>query len=287
MISQRAARVDSLLREEREHSLKGILPLAKSTTFWVLPGHAEPYLDCGDLRVKGCLNVEAHKQQGLFEEIATKIFVRVFKRTCLRAGCPICYEKWAGKEAAKIEWRLAAWTKGKVIHVVVSPAKRDYELPYAKLRVKAYSVAKSSGFLGGSCIFHHLRQREHSKRWYFSPHFHLIGYGWIKGTKAGYRRHGWIVKNVGIRKTVVGTALYQLSHAGVHQKHHTITWFGRLSYNQLKVSPKPIEEEICPICGKKLKLLSYLGSTPLPQEEGDYWLSPDGFQLKPQYGDYG
>lgn len=254
---------------------------------WQLPGHGESYSDCGSWRLKGCLNVEAHTQDGLFEEMAGKVFVRIFKRSCLRAECPICYEKWAGKEAGKIEWRLAAWSKGKVIHVVVSAAKRDYALPYRKLRVKAYSVAKSSGFLGGSCIYHPFRQYEISKRWYFSPHFHLLGYGWIKGTKQGYEKHGWIVKNVGVRKTVIGTAQYQLSHAGVHEKHHTITWFGRLSYNQLKVPHKEIEEETCPICGEKLRLLWYFGSEKLPREEGDFWLSPEGFQIKSNYGDYG
>jgi len=38
----------------------------------------------------------------LFDGMAGKVYVRVFKRMCARAECPVCYEKWAGKEASKI-----------------------------------------------------------------------------------------------------------------------------------------------------------------------------------------
>jgi len=158
---------------------------------------------------------------------------------------------------------------------------------FVNLRVKAYVVSKKSGFYGGSCIFHPFREDELTKRWYFSPHFHMIGYGWIEGTKEGYEEHGWIVKNAGLRKTVSGTAMYQLSHAGVHDKYHTVTWFGSLSYNKLHVEPKRLEEELCPICGSKLHELWYFGAAELPKEEGDYWLDPEGWFYKPRRFDGG
>jgi len=283
----------------------GILPLAKSTTLkqdsvldfhahmetavsrrwvgWELPGHGKSYFDCGRWRLKGCLNVEGHRQEGLLEPMVGKIFVRIFRRSCLRAECPICYEKWAGKEAGKIEHRCEP------IHVIVSPSPRDqFQLSFNELRQKCYSVSYSSGFLGGSCIFHPFRQRKKSKKWYFSPHFHLIGFGWIRGAKSGYRRHGWVVKNAGVRRTVSGTALYQLSHCGVYGKYHSVTWFGQLSYNRLKVPPKEKEPEVCPICGQKLRTLWYLGPLDLPEQEGDYWfdLTP-GWQYKPDWRGWG
>ena len=305
-------RADSLERERRERILKangllmessvlrGIQPIAKSksTIFrpgfepgrimvswgygWGLPGHGEAYSDCGSWRSKGCLNVEEHNQEGLFEEMSGKVYVKMFKRSCVRAECPMCYESWAGKEASKIEWRLEAWTKGKVVHVVVSPSKKDIEmLSYEELRRKTYVILRKSGIYGGSVIFHPFRENDDST-WYFSPHFHALGYGWVHGTKEGYERHGWIVRNVGIRKTVSGTALYQLSHAGVHEKYHTITWFGKLAYNNLKVPPRPVEKEVCPICGQELRDLWYFGGLDLPEEEGFYWLDPEGWRYKPK-----
>jgi hypothetical protein len=249
---------------------------------WLLPGHGEPYGDCGSWRSKGCLNVEEHNQDGLYEDMAGKVFVRRFRRTCLRAQCPTCYESWAGKEAGKIEYRLrSAPRKRRAIHLIVSPSVKDIAiLSYEGLRAKSYVISKKSGFLGGSCIFHPFRENESTKQWYFSPHFHMIGFGWIEHTKEGYEEHGWVVKNAGLRKTVSGTALYQLSHAGIHDKHHTITWFGSLSYNKLHIPPKKKEEELCPLCGEKIHDLWYFGSEQLPEEEGDFWLAPEGWMYK-------
>jgi len=250
---------------------------------WLLPGHGMPYSDCGQWRSRGCLNVEGHSQQGLDEEHAGMVFVRRYQRTCFRAECPVCYESWAGKEAGKIAWRLQhAPKQGRPIHLVVSPPVDVWiRSSYESLRRRAYVVAKQSGFRGGSCIFHHLRQNKITQKWYFSPHFHMIGFGWIKGTKEGFESHGWVVKNVGIRKTVSGTALYQLSHAGIHKKYHTVTWFGALAYNNLKVPPKEEVEEVCPICGSPLQPLYYFGSKKIPDERGDFWFSPEGWIVKP------
>mgnify|MGYP001229395239 CR=1 FL=1 len=272
------------------HSLKleGTLPIAKSKLVkwgseWDLPGHGDKYPDCGQWRSKGCLNVEKHVQQGLDQDMVGKVFVRRYQRTCMRAECPVCYESWAGKEAGKITHRLQhAPKQGKPIHLVVSPPAEVWiRSSFESLRRMAYVVAKKSGFRGGSCIFHHLRQNKLNKKWYFSPHFHMIGFGWIKGTKEGFQRHGWVVKNVGLRKTVSGTALYQLSHAGIHKEYHTVTWFGDLAYNNLKVPPKQEEKEVCPICGEQLQPLWYFGSEKIPEEKGDFWFSPEGWIYKP------
>jgi hypothetical protein len=282
-------------REDFHH--EGILPVAKSTKIkgygWRLPGHGDAYADCGSKRYKGCLNVEAHSQEsllaysreGLLEKMVGHVFVKIYRRSCARAECPVCYESWAAKEARKIAWRLLAWKNGgRPIHVIVSVPKRLYNLrfDFVEIKRRAYSVLKKTGFLGGSCIFHPFRMNKKLNRWYFSPHFHVIGYGWIHGTKENYNRHGWIVKNARVRKTVFGTAMYQLSHAGIHEGHHTVTWFGRLSYNKLKVFPMPEVEERCPICKQKLQGLWYFGSEDLPEKEGDYWLPSDNWVYKPR-----
>ncbi|GAG75273.1 unnamed protein product, partial [marine sediment metagenome] len=199
---------------------------------------------------------------------------------CGRAECPICYEKWASKEARKIEHRLKQWkSSGRVIHLVLSVPQNMWYEDFKKLRRKSYVIAKRVKFLGGSCIFHPFRQLENTKQWYFSPHFHMIGYGWIKNVAENFEESGWVVKNLGVRKNVFATAMYQLSHAGIHKKYHTVTWFGHLAYNKLKVVPELEEGDKCPICGAKLTRLIWVGDDkcPIPEVEGQYFLDPGGW----------
>ena len=148
---------NSIFREDMKPS--GILPIAKSTTFeiekdrfkrpqieiiervnFTLPGHGDSYSDCGDFRWKGCLNVEGHNQQGLEEDHAGKVFIKKYRRSCLRAECPVCYDGWASREGKKIEHRLKGWHLknhiSRVIHVVVSPCVEEYSLSVPKLRCK-------------------------------------------------------------------------------------------------------------------------------------------------------
>jgi hypothetical protein len=172
-------------------------------------------------------------------------------------------------EASRIEYRLKHY-KGKwrnPIHLTVSPEKDFWDMPYPQLRANVYRVLKAVGIVGGSVIYHPFR----TKPLRYSPHFHVLGYGWHNGRSIS----GWVIKNLGIRKSVRATALYQLSHAGVHHGFHTITWFGKLAYNVLKVSPMEDFEPICPLCKRKLVPLVYVATNGLspPEEEGDYWLS--------------
>jgi len=274
----------------------GIQPLAKSSleirewvrpedSFlgWQLAGHGEAYSNCGSFWTKGCLNVGAHKDAQLDDPNfrGGKAYIKVLRRTCARGECPVCYKTWASKEAHKIEYRLKEWrSRGRPIHLIVSPSKNDWFLNTGEMRTRAYLNAKRCGFLGGSCIFHAFREDRLTKRWYFSPHFHMIGYGWIQHTLSNFEKNGWIVKNIGIRKSVHSTALYQLSHATIHSNRHTITWFGRLSYNKLRVRPEKPKEDRCPICNSKLVSVRWLGKgeCPVPMDrEGVYFVDPIGW----------
>lgn len=173
------------------------------------------------------------------------------------------------------------------IHVVLSPPKklhdefRTFE-GYRKMRKKAYKIAKESGLYGGSMIIHPYRLRcsnchsaipDYQRKcprcgqikfeWYFSPHFHFVGYGWIKGEKVkeGYSRHGWVVKNLKVRKSIYATFQYLLSHAGV-SRFHTTTWFGKLSYRIMRYVPKLGRVlEVCPYCKRPLRPLIWIGGT--------------------------
>ena len=276
----------------------GILPKAKSIfeafgLDWQLPSHGKAYSDCGSWRYRGCLNAEGH--EGLDLEghtIEGKIYVEWYHRSCFRAECPICYEKWAGKEAAKIEHRLKYfWKHGKVIHVTVSPSEKDVlNLPSEKLRKKAYLIAKNRGILGGYMIWHPFRENDDGT-WRFSPHFHVLGFGWVKSTLEGYRKDGWLVKNIQDGKeerSVFRTAMYQLSHCGldVHGKFRPVSWFGvcaTAGKNRVIVPKMEKEKHVCPCCGAELVQLRYFGDAddlPDKEEGGHAWLDMEFWQEK-------
>jgi hypothetical protein len=200
----------------------------------------------------------------------------------------VCYEKAAGLEAHRIAYRLAAVGRsfGRVIHLVASPSKADWGLDYRKLRSKAYKIAKRAHFKGGSCIFHPFRKHPRNG-WYFSPHFHFLGYGWVVWSREDFERFGWVVKNQRVRRTIEGTAFYQLTHCGVYSKKsesldgrlyrevHSVTWFGKLAYNRLRIEKEAEKERVCPICGLELVPLLNLG--PPLEGEGAGWFEADLF----------
>ena len=168
----------------------------------------------------------------------------------------------------------------KPIHVVLSPPEGlldDSIKGFRKGRDMSYRIGRQSGLYGGSCIFHPYRLRcavcgaripdYHREcpechaaafKWFWSPHFHAVGFGWIHHTREGFMRHGWVVKNLGIRDSVFWTFQYLLSHAGVSSVH-TTTWFGRLAYNQLReVAKVGTVRERCPFCRRALQPLEWI-----------------------------
>ena len=88
-------------------ALRGILPYAKSIELglWTLVGNGEAYRDCGDLRYRGCLNVDEHPAS-LDGRDQGQVYVESFYRSCNRKECPKCYESWAGLESYRAQHRL-------------------------------------------------------------------------------------------------------------------------------------------------------------------------------------
>lgn len=265
---------------------------------WTFPGHGvKPYPTCGEYAFKGCLDQTAHPGQA---------FVKRIKHNCGRAGCPVCSPKWLVETTKKIAHRLAeasklfrkwGWRRHRPIHVTVSLPRSEWDGcldmdKYGKTRRKAQQIAKKAGFNGGSIIFHPYRERcadcggtiQFKKRgcivcrsedvvWYYSPHFHLFGFGWIVNTKELHASTGWLVKNHGIRSSIDATAYYQLTHCGLHEAKHTVTWFGVMHHSKLKIDPPEDEgggaDNECPICFKRLRFVRYEGSKPPPELEVD------------------
>jgi len=247
---------------------------------WHLPGIDEARDDCGKWLTKGCLNVPAHAAT----EHKGKVFIKTFQKSCFRASCETCYPKWMGREANKATRRIEKYEQisGRAAkHIIISVPSWEYENEPRDLRKKAYSILKKVNCKGGTLIFHPFRYHKESKQWYYSPHFHCIGFGWIVGTEELYNEAGWIVKNLGLRDSIFGTFYYQLSHAGVKHGYHTLTWFGDLSYSKLKVEQEP-NPDVCPLCFAKLRPVYYyglFGGLSPPETEVEMFLDPEGWQI--------
>jgi hypothetical protein len=266
------------------NSLDSLLLPSDRVGDWGLPSHGSAKDSCGSFFRKACFNLEDHPDR-------LAVFTSKIKR-CFSPKCPVCWGAWALREAGRIEFRITESMKvkpslGLPIHVVVSVPSWEYNLDPSVLRKKAYVVGKEAGFSGGSAIWHPFRQDKHSGLWYFSPHFHLIGFGWIQGAELVYKANGWIVKNLGVRSNVFGTAFYQLTHCGVYYgagRKHSVTWLGSLAYNQLPLPPRPEKKDLCPYCGEELVSVVWVGEgdPPLPCVGQDrfYFAKADNWATK-------
>jgi len=234
---------------------------------------------------KGCLNVEAHNRvtvDGVNHH--GKVYVTQVFHTCHKASCPVCYRHgWAVRQGKAIEARLKEASRrfGDVEHMTCSIPVKDYGLKYPYLRQKVTKMLVELGVIGGCLIWHGFRFDE-EKLWYFSPHFHVLGfiasgYSRCRHCKGGdcyacggfdgktymlYHKNGYIVAVFGKRKSVYGTAWYQLHHASVKRgtKHFRVaTWFGVCSYRRLKVTIEK-HKDFCPICSEELVRIRYFGN---------------------------
>jgi len=241
----------------------------------------------------------------LGKDYRNKVFVRRVHNNCGKPLCPVCRLNWASVLSHKVEGRLLGAVKElkvsfpdsmEILHIVISIAPRDYWIADEKVfRKKVIDALKVYGFLGGCLIFHSSRKRHYELLDCgafrqladdFSPHYHFLGMlkggyacrgclnkaSCVKGCSGFdavqwdyYGETGIYAKELGARKTVGGTAYYQLNHASVRQgakRVHVITWVGACGYRKLKVKVEK-HSQACPICGYELKRSLYNGSKPL------------------------
>jgi hypothetical protein len=245
---------------------------------------------CGQFfHKKGCLRVDLHNLV-LNPDFHGKVFVRNVRNWCCKPSCPVCFKQgWAVREAGNIKERIDEGRKhfGLAEHVVCSVPVKDYGLNLKQLRRKAVVVLYKRGVIGGCLIFHGFRYRPDTG-WRWSPHFHVIGFilgGYARCRNCKFLRErncqancdgfharawrlfnedGYYVKVLGKRKTVFGTAWYQLHHSTYEvggKRHVVATWFGCCSYRKLKVT-KEVRKELCPICNSELVEVRYVGLYP-------------------------
>ena len=227
---------------------------------WRLPATKEPHYWCGMWNTKGCLHTKDHSTHD------NKIYVKRYQRSCFRSSCKVCWEKWIGRASnvatRKIE-KFSKREKRQPIHIVLSISDWDYELDYKKMKQKARKILKEIKVVGGSIMFHPFRFNKRLRCWYYSPHFHVVCFGFLpKGSLAEtYHQNGWFVKYLGVRKSVFVTFYYILSHCGIRYRTRAVTWFGDLSYSKLEKEILP-ENNNCPLCGVKLVEIYYNGLDP-------------------------
>jgi len=215
-------------------------------------------------------------------------FARRFVYHCGRIGCEVCAKRAGARIAKKIERRITLYglrtrklSKGRKnplsSHVIeaVEPKSEFWNYPKEKQNRILKRMRVLAGISGGVVINHFWRFDKSDLSPIYSPHKHLICYGWIKenasqlikeqlGIDVVYHK----VKNGTLRNRVdvFAVAFYQLSHCAVNHRKHSLQWFGNMANN--KLSNKTLEqykdeeyilqdEEIerskcCPICSERL-----------------------------------
>ena len=247
---------------------------------WKLPGIAEKKDDCGEWLTKGCFNIMCHPEN--------KAHVIHKKRSCFRSKCEYCWlEKWLARESTRATRRIEKysefWEKMnsnhlfaqrkylKPIHVIVSPSWKDKFMRFDLLKKKARKLLDLAGIEGGFMIYHPFSYNEQEQKWVTRPHFHIVGFGWVVNTKKISDDDGWVIKNKGIRGSLHSTIYYQLSHAGVSDDVHSITWFGSLGYRAKYSHEFKVEDEepndFCDFCGCLFVQCVFVGTDRPPDFE--------------------
>ena len=75
---------------------------------------------------------------------------------------------------------------------------------------------------------------------------------------------------MGERKTIFGTAWYQLNHSTIRtnvKRPHASTWFGVCSYRKLKVRVEK-RKSLCPVCHEESVKLWYMGRRRIVKVKG-------------------
>ncbi|EIJ66040.1 hypothetical protein BD31_I1306 [Candidatus Nitrosopumilus salaria BD31] len=248
---------------------------------WKLPGTELKNETCGLWKTVGCDNVFGHPDN--------KQFIKHSKISCFRSKCEYCWlEKWLSRESTRATQRIENYIDVfkhlqfarspnlqrkylRPIHVIVSPSWKDKFLSFDELKNKARKLINKAGIEGGLMIYHPFGFDKKKKEWIVRPHFHILGFGWIINTKKISDSDGWVIKNKGLRDSLHSTIYYQLSHAGVSDGVHAITWFGSLSYRAKYSSYFKVEDDdehgFCDFCGCMLVEFEYVGNGDPPDFE--------------------
>ena len=241
-----------------------------------------------------CKNVEGHKGVSLSGTDCTgKVVVRHNHMWCNKSSCPVCFIRgWSTRQARSIGGRFVEADKrgfSGVEHIMMSFSVADRDLPDSVLREKCRKALSDRGVIGGCMIFHGFREDRSRGVLAWSVHYHVLGYikggyscrdckkscfkgcgGFVDRSYRCFERDGCIVKVLGQRKTVVGTAWYQLNHATIRvgiRRFQSVTWFGVCGYRKFK-SEKLKAENLCPACNDEMVRCHHVGDRHIVKDIG-------------------
>ncbi len=246
---------------------------------WRLPATSEPHYWCGIWTTQGCLNKELHEKLGK----GNRVYVKQYQKSCYRGACRICYRKWIARESNKATRRIDAYSdlsKQKPIHVLLSVPRTQYELPVKLLRKRMNEIYKKIKLDGAMVSFHPFKFDDKIREFYYAPHFHLVGFGYMQGIREAFSKYGWLILFLGVRKSVFQTVSYLMSHCGIKKGSHSVTWIGRLSYSKLKIKKEPPLTN-CPVCGEKFVVIYHDGVHPVVPPDKMYEGLADGEEWYP------
>lgn len=252
-----------------------VATLYENKSIFHLPGQGEQTNDrCGQwVHPLRCPN---HTQATLEGKVHDNF---VATHSCHKPDCPVCYESWASRQAETTAdkliqsvglWKKAGLKLGRIDHVVFSPPQElAKELirtkgGYQTLKSTAIEMFKKAGMVGGAFDFHPFRQNDSREpnfnpdipegAWYESPHFHVVGCGYLMRSDNFYELTKWAYKKMSRRETVKGTIKYTLTHCGISEGFQAITYFGIFSNNKVIIEKEWMAEEPikCQACGESL-----------------------------------
>ncbi|MEX2060314.1 MAG: hypothetical protein WD966_04580 [Nitrosopumilaceae archaeon] len=235
---------------------------------WRLPCTLDKYDWCGLWVTFGCLKDKLHEILGK----GRRVYIKQYQRSCYRRSCVQCYLKWIARAANRATRRIEDYAKKtgkKPIHLMLLIPTSQHSLPYELLRKRMMEILKIAQWEGGAVIFHPFKFKESISQWYYSPHFHLIGFGSRDKMSRAFGRYGWYVKIGEERKSVFQTFCYLLSHCGIRKGHQVVTWIGELSYSKVP-SEKELKITCCPVCGGEFVPVYYDGVHPIVPPERHY-----------------
>lgn len=213
---------------------------------------------------------------------------------CKNSSCPICFiHGWSSREARNIEARLDEAVKrglGKVEHLMVSIPLESRDLPEPVMREMCRRALLDRGVSGGCMLFHGFREDKSRHVLAWSAHYHVLefiqgGYtcrdcrkvcskgcgGFINRSYRCFESDRCIVKVHDERKTIIGTAHYQLHHATIHvgiRRFRSVTWFGSASCRKFR-AVKHKAECPCPACGQEMVKSFYVGHKVIVKDIGN------------------
>lgn len=239
----------------------------------ILVSYGEAKDRCGEPRAK------------LFCEHTGK-FLHDLTDHCDRGVCPVCWDSWVERETEAASERFLAGLKllkkencrYKANHVVFSAPPDMYHLTSKQLRTRLNYRMKRAGVIASAVVFHPFRFRnirtKESVTWghcslnrnanwpvvqseaYYSPHFHTASVGYLMPSEEFYEKYGWRYYKqnkipLNNKDRVRRMLWYSLSHAGIEEGRHVLTWTGRFSNNSMLVTHETTELVYpkCPCCG--------------------------------------